>query len=1020
MRLCYSLLMSIFLLLCHFTYAQELTLAGRVTDEDGSTPLPDVIVKVKGASGGALTAGDGSFKLVIPSGAQILTFSHQRFVYKEVNIAGQQHILVKLSANKDLSEVVVVGYGTQARRYFTGAASRIDGRDIENIPVASFESALQGKAAGVVVESGSGKVGQAIRMRIRGTASVTAGSQPLYVIDGLPMITDNMTDRFNDPTSALSDINPNDIAAVEILKDAAAAAIYGARAANGVVLITTRKGKASEKTQVSLNISHSFSKPTKKRGFLTGKEYADLLMERATNDGKWAYKYKNPDLYPDFATEQEGIDFMKGSAKGVLDYFTLGADWQQTPPNTNWEDLMYRDVAHSSQVDLAVSGGSEKTKFYISGFYNDQEATIKTNRFRRYGARINLDHKASEKLSLGINLAVNRAQLDRVAADNSYSSGGQLVAQMPVSPLYDPVTKWYNTTTLYANGMIDAALNSNTQITFRTLGNVYGSYQLLPSLSFRSELGADIYSITEDLYKGQRAADGAGIGRGYSGYLQHATINTNNYFTYNPILGGAHSLQATLGMSYLQNDLRSNAISGERFPSDAIKTLSAAAVITRGTSDKQQYSFLSYFLRANYAYQGKYLATFSVRADGSSRFGPDNRYGVFPAGSLGWLISEEDFLKDQDVLSFLKLKGSYGLTGNAEIGNDRYLTLMEITGYPNMSGYRPIQLGNPDLHWEKTAQSDIGLEFGFLNNRITGEVDFYNKQTSGLLLMTNVPAASGYSYMYSNVGNLENRGVEILLNSRNIERNGFSWTTSLNLAYNKNKIKNLGGQVIESEYKEQRAVEGQPLGVFFMPEFAGVDKQTGDALYYDKDGKTTANYFQAENRVVGKSNPDWTGGLTNTLSYKGFDLNVLFTFVQGNKIYNRAGKYQTNFTGFDNQTRDILRRWQGPDDETDIPRLTSIFNNGDALSSRWLYDGSYVRLKSLSLGYTLPARALAALHIANARVYASGYNLWTGSKYISDPEVNTGVGVTNNIGGGIDLYSIPQARTITLGLNVTF
>jgi TonB-linked SusC/RagA family outer membrane protein len=957
MRLCYSLLASIFLLLCQVTHAQESITTGQLKGDTDSSKL----------------------------------------------------------RNKHLSEVLVVGYGTQSKSTFTGSAAKISGRDIENIPVASFESALQGKIAGVVIESGSGKVGQAIRMRIRGTASVSAGSQPLYVIDGLPLITENFTDGANDPTSALSDINPNDIANVEILKDAAASAIYGARAANGVVLITTRKGKASEKTQVSLNISHSFSKPTKKRGFLSGQEYMDLLNERAVNDGKTAFKNGGFG----YTSEQEGIDAMKGYLEWDLD--RRGITWNPAAPqNTNWEDLMYRDVAHSSQVDLAVSGGNDKTRFYISGFYNDQEAILNVNRYRRYGTRINLEHQANERLSLGINLAVNRAQLDRVAADNSFSSAGQFVAQSPITPVYDTATKWFNTNTLYANGMIDQALNSNTQITFRTMGNVFASYKILPSLSFRTELGADIYSLTEEQYRAQRSADGAGIGRGYSGYINQSTVNTNNYFTYTPNLGGAHSLQTTIGMSYLQNDLRSNAISGERFPSDAIKTLSAASMITRGTSAIERYTFLSYFLRANYAYQGKYLATFSVRTDGSSRFGPDNRYGVFPAGSLGWLISEEDFLKDQQVLSFLKLRGSYGVTGNAEIGNDRFLTLMEITGYPNMSGYRPIQLGNPDLHWEKTTQSDIGLEFGFLNNRISGEIDVYNKATTGLLLKTNVSGASGYSYMYSNIGDLRNNGVEILLNSRNIERNGFRWATSLNLAYNKNQVKNIGGQIIESDYKEQRAVEGQPLGVFVMPEFAGVDKETGDALYYDKDGKTTNVYSLAANRVVGKSNPDWTGGLTNTFSYKGFDLNVLFTFVEGNQIYNRAGKYQTNFTGLDNQTKDVLRRWQKLGDETDIPRLTTIFNNGDVMSSRWLYDGSYIRLKSLSLGYTIPARTLAALHISSARVYAAGYNLWTRTKYISDPEVNTGVGVTNNIGGGIDLYTTPQARTITLGLNVVF
>lgn len=1014
--------MGILLLFCMLSFAQSKQITGKVTDQRDGSPLPGVTVKVKGLKEGTITNADGVFKLNVGPDASTLLFSFIGYADQEVPVSGRSTINVALgSSSKDISEVVVVGYGTQLKRDVTGSISKINAKEIEDIPVASFEQAIQGKAAGVVIESGSGKVGQGIKVRIRGTSSISASSQPLYIVDGMPVESSLQSDANNEVTNPLVDINPNDIESVEVLKDAAASAIYGARASNGVVLVTTKKGKLNQKTIFNLDVNTSWAKPTKKRGFLNAKEYIDLIHEAAVNDGKT--DFANGDT--GYGTEQEAIeDYTKLYDSDILDYYSLGTDWRNLAVNTNWEDQVYRDVARSNQVNLSATGGNEKTRFFVSGFYSGQDAIVINNKFTRYGARLSLDHQATDKLNIGINMSVNRSQLDRVTDDNSFSTPGQLVAQVPISPLIDPETGKPNARTLYDNGLLDALYDTDKQITFRTLGNVYASYQFLPWLNFRSEVGTDIVNMNEDYFKSKLSQDGAGIGKGQSINAQSISLNTNNFFTINPELGGRHKLSMVLGMSYLQNDNRSSSIQAEGYPSDAVKNLSGATTVTFGSSENYRYTFLSYFFRANYSYNEKYLAGFSIRADGSSRFGPDNRYGVFPAGSLGWVISQEDFLKNSKALSFLKLRASAGLTGNAEIGESRFLSLYNITNYPNLPGFQPRTIGNPDLKWEKTVQVDAGLEFGFLNNRISGEIDVYKKNTTDLLLSVNIPLTTGYASIYRNLGKMENKGIEFSLTTRNLEGE-FKWSTIFNIAYNKNKITDLQGQIINTG--SQRAVEGEAIGSFYLPKFAGADPETGVAQYLDSSGKATTEFSKAPKMVVGNSNPDFTGGFTNNFSYKGFDLSVFFTFVNGNSIYNGAGIYQTTgfANGLDNQTRDILNRWQKPGDITSVPKVGYYYGTGAEATSRYIYNGSYIRLKNVTLSYNLPKRAISALKIQGIKVYVAGYNLWTKTDYLSDPEVNTAplaseTNTSTNTSGGVDFYTIPQARTFTAGVNIRF
>ncbi len=997
---------------------QNRVISGVVTDAKDGSPLPGVTIKVKNSPKAFVSGQNGNFTITV-SGTAEITFS---FVgYTDVTIPAAENMTVQLTATgKALNEVVVVGYGRSSKRELTGSISKISSAQVENVPAPSFESAIQGKAPGVVIQSGSGKLGQGIKINIRGTSSITANSQPLYVIDGLPMTSGGVdSDPANDPVNPLTDINPNDIESIEILKDASASAIYGSRAANGVVLITTKKGRFNQKTTIELNTSLSFSNPTRTFDFLNAKEYVKLIEIAGASDGQ--YDFDND--FSGYPTAEDAIaDYQQFYKKNILKPYSLGTDYERGEVNTNWQDLLYHKNAPARQVDLSFNGGTEKTRFFVSGFYNDQNAIVINNRFRRYGARFNLENNVTDRLSVGINLTTSRSQLDRVTTDNSFSTPGQLVAQLPISPLYDPETGELNGNTLYPNGLFDAQFNFDKQVVFRNVGNVFGNYNILPTLSFRSEFGADILNLTEDAFQGKETIDGGGVGKANFITSQVVTYNTNNYFTFTPNVGNGSKLNALIGMSYQQNESKSSSSYGENTPSDAIKNLNAATLITFANSSGSKSSFLSYFARGNYSLLGKYLLAASLRYDASSRFGSNNKYGWYPSASLGWLISEESFLKGSSALSLLKLRASYGLTGNAEIGDYSSFGLYSVSNYPGYPGFIPSTLPNPDLKWEKTEQADIGLEFGFLKNRISGEIDFYDKKTKDLLLSINVPNTIGYNTQLVNAGNMTNKGVELTLNTVNIDNGSFRWTTSINAAYNKNRVGDIGGQIIEGGYSvTQRAIEGEPIGVFYGQKFLGVDPANGDALYLGEDGKPTADFDDADMVILGKSNPDWTGGFGNTFSYKGFELNAFFTFVTGNMVNNAAGYFMSDgfYNGFDNQTTDILNAWQKPGDITNVPRIGYFYGSGyQPSSSRWLYDGDYLRLRTLSLSYSIPKNVLQSIKVSSARVYISALNLLTFTKYPGDPEVN--VETLGSIGGGQDFYTIPQAKTITFGLNVKF
>ncbi|MFT2008170.1 TonB-dependent receptor [Pontibacter sp. 13R65] len=987
--------------------AQAQSVSGKVTSAVDGSPIPGVTVLVKGTTIGVSTDIDGDYSINAGTDAT-LVFRSLGMATQEQPVNGRSTINVLLKADvNQLTEVVVTGYGTQERRDVTGSIASIGGKEIENVPVVSLESAIQGRVAGVHIESGSGKVGQGIKVRVRGSASVTANNQPLYVIDGIPITTENQGISTNEPTNPLADIDPNDIESIDILKDASSAAIYGSRGSNGVVLITTKSGR-SGKTRFNLNYSTGVSQATNKVKFLDGPQYVDLYKEsfaRSRTVAEWI----------------EGGDF--NDLEDAMDYFL--PEWRD-PANSNWQDQVFRKGGYQ-EASLSASGGTDKTTFYIGGSYSDQDGILIGNNFKRYSGRINLDHKASDLITVGANFNLARSENRRVANDNAFASPLQIVALTPIQPINDPETGELNTNTIYYNSLIEARDAFDNSTVFRNLSKVYGQLNFTPNLTFRSEFGLDLLNQVEEGYQGNLTQTGSSRG-GFGTYRTVNVVNytTNNYFNFNQTFNEIHNLDATLGMSYQNATTSTSSVQGEGFPNDDFKKLASASEITFGSSTATGYSLVSYFARANYKLHNRYLVSLSARVDGSSRFGTDNKYGVFPALGLGWILTDEAFLENVNFLNFLKLKTSIGLTGNQEIGDFESRGLYSVVSYAGVAGIYPTSVANPDLKWETTRQFDAGISFGFLNNRISGSVDYYLKNTTDLLLNVQVPATTGFTSITQNVGKLENKGWEFSLTTQNLTGE-LTWSSSFNYSRNRNTITDLQGQVIVAG-AINRAVEGQPIGVFFTRKYAGVDAATGDALYYlnaDSD-ETTTNFGAAQQQVVGNPNPKFTGGFVNDFTYKGFDLSILLQFVYGNDIYNSAGRYQSaNMDYLDNQTADQLNRWRQPGDITRVPEARFYDSNGTGESSRWLYDGSYLRGKNLTLGYTLPKNVVTKAHLGSVRVYLTAQNFFTITNYPGwDPEVNTqGTGPSSqraNVGAGTDFYTIPQAKTFAAGVNFGF
>jgi len=1013
----------LFLFVSFWGNAQTMV-TGKVTSSEDGSPLPGVSITIKGTTKGTSTDEKGTYKIAVPANST-LQASFIGFTDAEQVVGNRSVVDFTLTSDvKSLNEVVVTGYGSQIKRDLTGNIVKIKSSDIQDMPVTTFEQSIQGKAAGVQINQGTGKLAQGIQVRVRGQSSVSASNEPLYVLDGIPLTQGDLSSNGGD-TNPLVDINPQDIESIEILKDASAGAIYGARAANGVVLITTKRGKSGA-TKITFGMQYGKSKPTNILKFLNTKQYMDFYRIAAANsDAIDGYDVKDPDSYTAYMES-----FFETQSLG-----TLGTANQA---DTDWGSLAFQN-APSKQYDLNLSGGSDKTTFFISGQLLDQTGILLGNAFNRYTGRMNLNHKVSERLNIGMNMSVARSLNERVSGDRQFDNPLQLVALPPMTPATDPTTGLPTGTPpgdisipVYYNGMINIGNAYYNTTVHRNISSVYGEYTLLKGLRFRTEFALDLLNQQEEQYYNSKTQRnfGAPLGYGFNRFVRVENYNTNNYFVYDNVFG-KHGINATAGLSYQNSQTKTSSAEGKDFPSDAYRMIASAARKTDASSSQSDYRFASYFTRLNYKFNDKYLLGLSARIDGSSRFGADNRYGFFPAVSAGWVLSEESFLKNIELISFLKLRASWGKTGNAEIGNFPQLGLFTgDAGYGTLPGQRPSQLANPSLGWESTQQIDIGLDFGILKNRINGEIDYYEKNTTGLLLNVNVPGTTGFATQVKNVGALTNKGFEFVLNTDNLVGK-FKWKTSLNASTNKNKITDLQGQVIEGGLANMsRAVEGQPLGTFFTVEYAGVDPANGDALFYKNtknpdgslDRTTTKTYSQAQRVVIGSPLPKWVAGVTNTFSYKGFELSVFLNGVFGNKLnFYGVGRFSSANGRFeDNQTVNQLAAWTPQNTNTNVPQARLFFNNGAQASSRFIEDGSFVRLRNVTFAYNLPKSLISKVKLSNVRLYVTGQNLLTFTKYSGwDPEVNAD-DVVSNIALGYDFYTTPQAKTFMGGLNISF
>ncbi|GAB4021043.1 TonB-dependent receptor [Spirosoma koreense] len=989
-------------------WAQGLRISGRVTSAQDGLPIPGVNIVVKGTTNGVSTDANGNYNIAIPSSTAVLLLTSIGLISQEVTVGNRTVVNVQMQESiNELAQVVVTGYNTTQRKDITGSIASVSPEKFKDIPVASFDQALQGQAAGVQVTQSSGTPGGGLTVRVRGNTSISASNRPLFIVDGVPVEDGNLTGRdFGGQTdNAFALFNPNDIESMQVLKDASAKAIYGSRAANGVVLITTKRGKA-QKTTFTADVQRGLTDIVRKPDLLNASELLDLQREAVLNAGM------DPDKL--------------GLIKGVTD-----------GQNTNWVNAVLRQGVYQ-QYQLSTQGGNERTQFYLSGSYRDEQGVQLNNQFTRLTGQLKLDHKATDRLSFGTNLTLSRAFNKRVKGDNFLD--GVYSGAVKSLPYYSPYDEQGNLYTPSSpeypgfpnfNPVAQAVLPRFNTYTVKVLGGLYAEYEIIPNLRFRSKVSIDYNNVTEDNFEPSSTAIGGFLPSvGYQGYgdFSNTTISTfinTNTLTYNWQLAEKHQFNALAGFEVLQRTERGGNVQGRLFPSDDFTYIASAGIVDQGTSSVVNSGLLSSFGEVRYNYDEKYLATLTARYDGSSRFGQSRRFGIFPSASLAWRLSNEPFMQQFHFLSDLKLRASYGFTGNERIGDFQFLGTWSSVTYSGATGVGPATLANPALQWERTREANIGLDASFLSGRLNLIIDAYDNLTDKLLFAQPIPQTTGFSTVQGNIGKVSNRGIELTISTVNINR-AVRWSTDLNLSRNLNKVVELAssepvfrGYQGNGVTNTNVVLPGQPLGTFWGLKFLGVDPATGDAIYDDKngDGRITPDDAQ----VIGNAQPKLYGGLTNKVSWKGIDLSVLLQGSYGNSILNFSNVTLLN-TGTDiqnNQVRAALKRWRKEGDITSVPRYVYQNTYNNYLSSRFLEDGSYLRLKNVSLGYNLPKKVISKAKIANARLYVSATNILTWTRYTGpDPEVSTLDGSTT--AQGIDFFTFPQIKTVVVGATIGF
>lgn len=995
---------------------QDMVVSGKVTNTNGE-PLVGVVVRVKGTSNGVVTGKGGIFELSVDDN-DTLVFSLIGYKTKEISIGDKTKIKVILEAGvTKLSEVVAIGYGSIKNSDLTNAVSKLDMEKVADRPITNAAQALEGQLSGVRVQEVSGKPGRALSIKIRGVGSITGGTEPLYVIDGVPV------------TGGLSDINTDNIESIEVLKDAASAAIYGSRGSNGVVLITTKKGKTGAPI-VNFNSQIGIQQVAKTYDVLNKKQWIDFAIEERKNT--WLLNGGDPNVPGD---DRPG--FMRIDPK-----------WTSNPesfPNNNWQDLIYRDALFQN-YSLSISGGSEATKYYFSGSYLNQNGVMINSNYKRYSFNANIESSFYDRLKFGLNINGN---VSTSADPASEAIGGPIERSVYVPPIVTLTGSTYNTgfnpyiASFFINPLEWAKQVTDEKNNLRALVSLFGQVNIVDGLSFKSSISSDIIRSKENYYMTNSINRGRGsIGRFSTG--ESINLVNNNIFSYENQFG-KNRINAIAGFTVQKILSQSTGSEATGFPNENVRTLNAATKILSSTSYSTGSRLLSYLARGIYNYDNKYIFTASIRRDGSSKFGRNNKWGWFPSLSGGWNIAEEGFMKVQNTISNLKLRASYGVTGNNSFSGGNFPAIGAL-GQANyvfgsglgekVIGLRQTTLNNPDLTWEKKHTIDLGLDVGVLNNRINLSLDVYRSMTKDLLLNVPIPQITGFSNAYQNVGKVENKGIELELNTHLLTKQ-FKWNINGNISYNKNTVKKLGPNntpipgIPYGGFQVSLTKVGYPIGAYYLIPVTGIFQtqkevdnspvskvqHPGDLKYKDTNGDGIID--DDDRRIVGHNNPDFTWGMTNMFQYKNFNLSVFIDGEWGNDLINillkETGQSRGNVLAF------WLDRWKSPEDPGNgkVPRA-AVTDNLTTASTFWMKNASFARIRNITLGYTFPAKITNKIKgISNARVYFSAENVISFDHYFGSPQ--TAAQSNNPLAPGIDaINTYPLARSFTLGLNLSF
>ncbi|HET7456886.1 MAG TPA: TonB-dependent receptor [Gemmatimonadaceae bacterium] len=1002
--------------------AQTGIVTGRVTSAEGNEPLVGVTVRVGDSQAGAVTNSEGRYTIpAVPAGPHLIRAQRIGFApdSQTVTVPDGGTVTADFTLRVravQLSEVVAIGYGTTSRREVTGAISSVGSDEIRTSPSISVDQALQGRAPGVQVVSASGQPGATAMVRIRGGNSITAGNDPLYVIDGVPIQaspnganTSTLEVQGSSGISPLAAINPNDIESIDVLKDASAAAIYGARAANGVILITTKRGRTSGQPQINFGTYYGTQTVRHKLSLLDAKQFAQMANEARVNGGQ-------EPIY----TDAEIASFGAG---------------------TNWQDAIFR-TAPTQNFDLSINGGANDTRYFLSGNLLKQDGVVLGTDLTRGSIRLNLDQAIGKRLRFGNRLTFTREQGNVMPN----GGGGEDVSSVLLNALTAPPTLPIKgsggeyfiglnpaTGRAFPNPVASALLITNLERQNRFVGNVFGEYDLVPGLTVRSSFGGDYLTSMQDFYSPSTTYPGITYsGAGSRGSLQTTTWLNENTIDYrrSSLLGLLTDVDLLAGLTLQRTSGENVSGSSQGFVTDA---LAQNGLIT-GTSylgvwtGAPHSSLLSYLSRARWSITDRYLFSVAGRWDGSSKFGVGNRYGFFPSASFAWRLGSEPFMKRFSFFDDLKLRTSFGRTGNQDIGNYLSLATLGPSSYVfngvRVTGYSPTTLPNPNLKWETTNEADVGLDAAVFRNRIAVTADYYNKHTKDLLYEVNVPATLGVSTQVQNIGGVGNKGFELGINTVNLTGR-LGWTSSLNLAWNRNRVLNIGvdTQVVGPVGVGAGAVQnptvlkvGQPINSFYGYVYSGI--ADGQVQYKDLNGDTAIT--TADQTIIGRAQPNYTGGFTNRLTFGNFGLTAFIQFSVGGQIYNINRAILTSTSGRRNQLTDVLAAMNGGANGISEPKVGNTFDSRP--STLFVEDGTYIRGKNLRLDYTIPGAWLVGARLRNVssvQIYASLQNFFTSTKYTGfDPEVTEYA--TSAIAQGIDFGTYPQTRQFTIGLNAGF